>query len=274
MNPDEDVRCVGHVAHHHCDMLDPIDEGLIGVDGEIAMAGRKARLRQPLYEWLGSPAMPDKIGNAQDFQVMRPGEFLEVRTARHRAIVVDDLCENSGGIESGCAREVDRGFGGARAAEHAAFDRSQRKDVAGPREIRRLGIGMDQSPHGGGAIGRRDAGRRPVTGIDRDRERGPPRLIVVGRHQGQTQLIKPLSRQRGANHPAGVADHESHGLWRDALRRHDEVALAHRAFVGDEDDDPAPRERRDGLLDPGDGHRGAPWRSRSGIPDQAALRAV
>ena len=59
----------------------------------------------------------------------------ELRQARHGAVVVQDFAENTGGLQTGEAREIDRGFGVTRAAEDTTFLRAQRKDVTRLDEI-------------------------------------------------------------------------------------------------------------------------------------------
>ena len=62
---------------------------------------------------------------------------LEIRHARHRAVVVHDLADDAGGREPGEAREIDGALGLPGAHEHAARARAEREDVAGRDEIAR-----------------------------------------------------------------------------------------------------------------------------------------
>ena len=50
--------------------------------------------------------------------------------ARHGAVIVHDLADDAGGIETGEPGEVDGGFGVTGAHQHAAFARDQREDMA------------------------------------------------------------------------------------------------------------------------------------------------
>ena len=58
------------------------------------------------------------------------GELLELRPARRRAVLVQDLADHAGRREPGEPREVDGGLGMPDALEHAAVARAQRKHVA------------------------------------------------------------------------------------------------------------------------------------------------
>ena len=108
--------------------------------------------------------------------------------------------------------------------------------------------GVDQRADGGRSIGCADPGGGPFHGVDRHRERGALHLGVVRDHQGQAQVVEPLAEHGHADHAAGVADHERHGLGRDQLRRHDEVALVLTVGVVDHDHELAALDGLDRVL--------------------------
>ena len=62
-------------------------------------------------------------------------EALELRAARHRAVVVQDLDDDRGRLEAREAREVAARFGVTGARQHAAGLRHQREDVAGLAQV-------------------------------------------------------------------------------------------------------------------------------------------
>ena len=101
---------------------------------------------------------------------MRRGEALEIRPARHRAVLIEDLDDHGRRLEPGEACEVAAGLGVAGAGQHAARPRHQRKDVAGLAQVLGACAGCDRSAHGMRAVLRRDAGRDAFRGLDADGE--------------------------------------------------------------------------------------------------------
>ena len=86
------------------------------------------------------------------------GEALEIRHARHRAVVVHDLADDARGREPGEAREIDRALGLPGAHEHAAAARA-RAGRRGPGVTRSSGCasGRDGDADRVRAIGGADA---------------------------------------------------------------------------------------------------------------------
>ena len=145
--------------------------------------------------------------------------------------------------------QVDGGLGVAGPLEHAAGPVAEREDVAGPVEVGGPGVGVDQGLDGGGPVVGRDARRGPVPVVDADGEGGPLDLGVGGDHEREVEVLDPLGRERHADQPGGVGQEEGDLLGGDGVGRHDQVALVLAVLVVDHDDDLAPADRRDGLLD-------------------------
>ena len=125
------------------------------------------------------------------------------------------------------------------------------------------------------AVVRRDAGRHSLGGLDRDRERGVERRLVLGRHQVEAELVAALGRQREADQPAPVGGHEVDRLGRRELCGHREVALVLAILVVADDDHPAAADLLDRFLDRGEPRPPpvCPGRSASGgICGRTALR--
>ncbi len=72
----------------------------------------------------------DQIGDGGDLETVTLGEGDEVGQPRHGAVVVHDLADHAGGIESGKTRKIDGRLGMAGAHQHAAFLGHQWKHVA------------------------------------------------------------------------------------------------------------------------------------------------
>ena len=94
----------------------------------------------------------------------------ELRHARHLAVVAHDLADDAGRLAAGQARQIDRPLGLARADQHAAATRAQRKHVPRRDQIVGPGVARDRHADGVGPLARRDAGGRPVARVDADRE--------------------------------------------------------------------------------------------------------
>ena len=74
--------------------------------------------------------------------------------------------------------KIHRGFGLPGANQHSAFARTQRKDVAGTREIVGPGCGIDCDLNGVRAIVGRDAGRVTPSFASTDSVKAVPKLEV------------------------------------------------------------------------------------------------
>ncbi len=144
------------------------------------------------------------------------------------------------GREAGEAGEVDAGLGVAGALEHAAVLGPQREHVAGDDDVARAGVGVDRDLDRVGAVVGGDAGADPAGGLDRDREGGLQRRLVLRRHQLQAELLAALRGQRQADQAARLLGHEVDRLRRGELRRHHQVALV-LAVLAVADDDHAAR---------------------------------
>src|SRR6266403_4949727 len=72
-------------------------------------------------------------------------ELDKVRHASHRAIVVDDLADHSGGLQSGESREVDCRLGLAASFENAARASAKWKNMSRSREVLRMTLWIDGS---------------------------------------------------------------------------------------------------------------------------------
>ena len=94
--------------------------------------------------------------------------------------------------------EVDRRLGMAGAHEHAAILGDQRKDVAGADEIAGAHIAVGERAHRVGALLGRDAGRQPVPDVDRDREGGAERRVVLPPPSDRGAGAAPRRRVSGA----------------------------------------------------------------------------
>ena len=112
-----------------------VDFIFIGDHAEVAMCGREDALGHALEVTLVLETIADEVGDRDHEEVVSLAEFDEVGNARHRAIFVHDLADDTSGYEAGDAGEVDGGFGLACADEDSTFPGAEGKDVAGTGEI-------------------------------------------------------------------------------------------------------------------------------------------
>ena len=132
--------------------------------------------------------------------------------------------------------EVHRRLGVTGPAQHAAGAIAQGEDVPGAVEVVRTRRGVDERANRRRAVVGRDARRRAVSVVHRHREGRSLGLGVGDDHEGQVEFVGALALEGCAEDPRGVLEEERHGLGRDVLGRHDEVALVLAVLVVDHDD--------------------------------------
>ena len=109
--------------------------------------------------------------------------------------------------------------------------------------------GVDRDLDRVGAVVGGDAGADPAGGLDRDREGGLQRRLVLGRHQVEAEPLAALGGQRQADQPARLLGHEVDRLRGGELRRHHQVALVLAVLAVADDDHAAAADLLDRLLD-------------------------
>ena len=179
----------------------------------------------------------------------------EIGHAGHRPVGLHDLADHACRPHAGEPREVDGGLGLAGALEHAARAGAQREDVTGLDDVARAGGRRARHLDGVGAILGRDAGLDALAGLDRDRERGLVRRLVVLHHHLQPELLAALGRQREADQPTAVRGHEVDRVGVDVLRRHAQIALVLAVGRVDDHDHATRPDLLDRLLDAAEGRR-------------------
>ena len=211
----------------------------------VGSAGRD----DPLDQLLGAAPVGDQVGDGDHLQAVLLAVGDQVGDAGHRAVVVHHLADHPGRGEAGEAGEVDAGLGVAGALEHAALFGPQREHVAGDDDVARARLGVDRDLDRVGAVVGGDAGADPAGGLDRDREGGLQRRLVLGRHQVQAEPFAALGGQRQADQPARLLGHEVDRLGGGELRRHHQVALVLAVLAVADDDHAAAADLLDRLLD-------------------------
>ena len=115
--------------------LHPVEEEL-----EIAEVGRHMDFLFTHDEFFTLSAVGDQVANGADFQTMLFLEFHQVGKACHRSILIEDLADDPGGIESREPGKIDSGLGMTRAPKNSSLGGLKGKDMAGLAQI--LGSGF------------------------------------------------------------------------------------------------------------------------------------
>ena len=234
------------------DVVLAVHQRAVADRAELAELGGQARLHHALDQLVVLAPVGDQIRHRDHLQTVPSAVALEVWNAGHRAVIVHDFADHPGGVQSGQSRQVDGRLGLAGALEHAARLGLQREDVARLDKIARRRARIDRDLYRARPICRRDARGDAVAGLDRDRERGLERRLVLGRHQVQAQRVAALGRQRQADQPAPLLGHEVDRLGRGELRREREVALVLAVLVVAHDDHAAGADVLQRRLDRGE----------------------
>ncbi len=187
--------------------------------------------------------------------IFRPCSRATCSSAGRRAIVPSGfmISQITPAWRESCeAREVDSGLGVARALEHAAWLGAQRKDVPGHGDVFGSRPSIDGGEDRRGPVCGRDARRDLALGADRYVEGRSLRRGIELCHRRNAQRVEALPAHRQADEPAPVLGHEVHGVWRDLLGSHDEVAFVLAVFIVDHDEHSTGPDVVDGLLDSGE----------------------
>ena len=237
------------VAVHQGDVLGVVDGRVVAVRREVAVPGRQPGLRDPLDQGLGAVSVAHQVVDRDHRQPVLVGELAQLGRALHGAVVVDHLDQHARRREAGQPSQVDGRLGVAASHQHAALAVAQREHVPRPGQLPRLGGRVGQHPGGVRAVGRADAGRDAVAGVDRDRVRRTHPVAVVRRHQRDLEPVEHGGRHRHADHAAAVPDRERHQLRRRLGGREDQVALVLAVHVVDDHDRLAGGDVGDRALD-------------------------
>ena len=181
----------------------------------------------------------------------------EVGHAGHRPVLVHDLADDAGRVQAGEPGEVDGRLGLAGAASTPPSRARSGKTWPGLTRSCGVDVRVDCDLDRARAVGGGDAGGHALAGLDRHRERGAERRLVVLGHLAQAELVAALLGQAEADQAARVRGHEVDRLGRRELGGDDEVALVLAVGVVDDDDELAVADVLDRLLDRGERRRGS-----------------
>jgi hypothetical protein len=197
---------------------------------------------------LADPVLDDVLDRDR-LEIVRPGEREQLGHPGHPPVLVHHLADHPDGLEPRQAREIHGGLRVPGPAQDAAGHRPEREDVAGARQVVRPRGRIQEGLNRHGAVVGRGSRRDAAAGIHGDRERRPHRGRIVRDHHRDLERVEPVTRHRHADQAAAVLGHEVHGLGRDLVGGHHQVALVFPVLVVDHHQDPAGADLLDGGLD-------------------------
>jgi len=155
-----DVLAVADLATHERHVGPVVDLTLEGMDVKgTVLIGRQFGGCRAFDQRLGTHPVLDQIGDRNEGQAVTLRELRELGNARHGAVFVHDLADDTGGVETRNPRQIDGRLGLTGAHQHPAGTRPERVHVARPCEVGGPGGRSDGRPNGGRPIMSRDAGR-------------------------------------------------------------------------------------------------------------------
>ena len=167
------------IALHQCDVFGILDS--IEIDHQLEFAaglGLDLGFDCAMNEIVVTAPIGDEVGDSRDLEPVKLRKLNEVRQPRHRAVIVHDLADDAGRIETGKPRDIDSRLGVPRTHQNTAIPRHQRKYMAGRNDVRCAFGRVDGNGNGMGAVVRRDAGRNALTRFDGNgKGRLVPRLV-------------------------------------------------------------------------------------------------
>ena len=164
------------------------------------------------------------------------GKLHQFGHTRHRAVVVQNLANYTGGYQAAHPGQIHRRLGVSGAHQHAAFLRTQRENMSGLDDIFRPHFGRNGRLNGMRAIGGGNTRADALRGFDGNGEIGAVLRAVFLRHLRQAQAVHQFVVHRQANQPARVFNHKVNRLRGNELCGHHQIAFVFAVFgVGDDD---------------------------------------
>ncbi len=177
----EHVLAVADVAEHEGDVLAVVVGAAVADGGELAVAQRHPGRGDALDQLLEPAPVGDQVGDGDQREVVLVGEDTQFVRPGHagRVLLADDLAQHARRAQARQHGQVDGGLGVPGPAQHAAVAGAQRHHVARAGEVGRRGLGIGEQPDRVRTVGRRDAGRDALAGVDGDRVRGAARSWLM-----------------------------------------------------------------------------------------------
>ena len=188
-----------------------------------------------MHEGFDSHAVTDDISDLDDLEVVLFGKFFQVRHPGHGPVVLHDLTDHGGGLQTGKPRQVHRSLCLTGPDQHPSLPGLEGKDVPRCYQVLRCGIVSDGRENRVGAIIGRDSRRDSLPRLNGDGESRLKAGFVVLGHHGKLQLFHLFFRQGEADEPPAVFRHEIDDLGRYLFRRDGQIPFVLSIFIIDKD---------------------------------------
>ena len=129
VDPHEDTFTAADITLHQRDVGFAVDAGLIRKDLKRSVYGRQRGARDTRHHTLGAHAIPDQLRDGDHRQLVFFRKLRQLRHPRHRAVVIHDFADDTGGRQACDAGEVHGGFGVAGPHEYTTRTCAQGEDV-------------------------------------------------------------------------------------------------------------------------------------------------
>jgi hypothetical protein len=216
---------------------------------EVAELGREAGFDHTFHQLVVTAPVGDQVADSDHLQVVTARVVDQVRHPRHRAVVVQDLADHRRRVEPGEPCQVHSRLGMAGPLEDSAGLGLEREQVTRLAQVTGAAARVDRRLDRAGPVVGRDPGGHALAGLDRDRERGGERGLVLGRHQVEPELVASLGRQRQADQAPPLFGHEVDSLGCGELRRQHQVTLVLPVRCVADHDHPAGAEVLERVVD-------------------------
>src|SRR5262249_20170250 len=107
-----------HFSAHQRQVILGVEIAGVSDSAKLSVFGLHAAFGYAPHELLVLEAIADDLGHRDHFQAVADAEVLQLRDARHGAVVVHDFADHTGGGEAGHAGQVHRRLGLAGAHQH------------------------------------------------------------------------------------------------------------------------------------------------------------
>ena len=240
-----------NLPHRHRQMRLAVDDVLVHREFPVSVSVGDTDRHDLPDEHFGFHPVGDQVFDRYERTVEFLRDLFEFGEARHASVIVLDFADDTHGLEPGEPDQVDASFGLARAHEHAAAARGDGKDMPGPREVRRMRVGVYEDADRLASIAGRDPRRRVMLGVDRNGEIGAVQRGVLGirHHGGEIELGHALLGGADADQPSPFLSQKIDLLRRDVLGGKDEIALVFPLLVIEKNDNSPRAKSLDGLGD-------------------------
>ncbi len=237
----------GYFPLHQRDMVHAIDQRAVKVEVEIPEVRGHENSLLAFDQSLALAAMCDQVLDRTHFKSVLAFEFDQIRQTGHGSVLLHDLADDSGGIESGKLGEIDSRLGMPSAAEHPPVLGLEREDMAGLDEIAGERVGVGKNAYRRGAVFHADASGSSRSGIDRYGEVGFEKLAVPRDHSLKPKAVGAFGCDRHTDKSASELHHEIDGGWSHFGSGHDQVPFIFAVGIVGHDDHSAALDVCDDL---------------------------